>query len=226
MSVAALAERINALLPQTQCTRCGEPDCRRYAQAIAEGRAPINRCPPGGDEGVAALAALTGQNPLPLDPACGVPAERGVARIFEEWCIGCTLCIQACPVDAIVGAARQMHSVIEDACTGCELCIPVCPVDCIDLPSVTPGRVGWQAWDAALAAAARGRYERRLQRLACEAQAASTRPPAAAEPGPQGLDTGQDSEARTQDPEARKRAFVEAAIAKARARAGSGGQRP
>ena len=144
MSVAALAERINALLPQTQCTRCGEPDCRRYAQAIAEGRAPINRCPPGGDEGVAALAALTGQSPLPLDPACGVPAERGVARIVEEWCIGCTLCIQACPVDAIVGAAKQMHTIVAGLCTGCELCLPPCPVECIRMEAVGENLDNWK----------------------------------------------------------------------------------
>ena len=114
---ASLAERIDAALPQTQCTRCGYPDCRRYAEAIAAGEAPINRCPPGGAEGIARLAAITGLSPLPLDPACGVEAARAVALIDETWCIGCTLCIAACPVDCIVGASKRMHTVIEAQCT-------------------------------------------------------------------------------------------------------------
>jgi electron transport complex protein RnfB len=163
-------EDIDAALPQTQCTRCGEPDCRRYAEAVAAG-APINRCPPGGDEGVARLAHITGRPVLPLDPEHGIPAERGVARIDEAWCIGCTLCIQACPVDAIVGASKQMHVVIEADCTGCELCIPVCPVDCIELPSVTPGLSGWAAWSADQARTARMRYQARTARLAAPAPA-------------------------------------------------------
>lgn len=166
----ALADLIDAALPQTQCTRCGEPDCRRYAEAVAAG-APLNRCPPGGEAGVARLAQLTGRPALPLDPEHGVAAERGVARIDETWCIGCTLCIQACPVDAIIGASKQMHVVIEADCTGCELCIPVCPVDCIELPSVTPGRSGWEAWSAEQAEAARARYQARSQRLAAPAPA-------------------------------------------------------
>lgn len=128
---AALAERVDAALPQTQCTRCGYPDCRRYAQAIAAGEAPINRCPPGGAEGVQRLAAITGQPVLPLDPAHGAEGPRLLAVIDESWCIGCTLCIKACPVDCIVGAPKQMHTVIEPLCTGCELCVAPCPVDCI-----------------------------------------------------------------------------------------------
>ena len=149
---AALAELIDAALPQTQCTRCGEPDCRRYAQAIAEGRAEINRCPPGGAEGIARLATLTGRASLPLDPACGIEGPLRLAVIDEAWCIGCTLCIKACPVDCIVGAAKQMHTVIEAHCTGCELCLPVCPVDCIAMVNVTEGRSGWDAWSEAQAA--------------------------------------------------------------------------
>src|SRR5690606_14271993 len=129
--VAALASRIDALLPQTQCTRCGYPTCRAYADAIAMDDAPINRCPPGGAEGVSALAALLDRDVLPLDPACGSESPPVVAVIDEDVCIGCTKCIAACPVDAIIGAGKRMHTVIAAECTGCELCLPPCPVDCI-----------------------------------------------------------------------------------------------
>ena len=115
---------IDAELPQTQCTRCGYDDCRAYAQAIAAGEAAINRCPPGGQEGIERLARLTGQAATALDPTCGSESERSIVWIDEAWCIGCTLCIQACPVDCIVGAHKHMHSVIEAQCTGCELCLP------------------------------------------------------------------------------------------------------
>jgi electron transport complex protein RnfB len=157
-SQAALADRLDAALPQTQCTRCGYPDCRRYAQAIAEGEAAINRCPPGGAEGIARLAQISGQPVLPLDTTCGEEAPRALAVIDEAWCIGCTLCIKACPVDCILGASKLMHTVIDHQCTGCELCVPVCPVDCIAMVPVTPGRTGWQAWTDAQAAEARDRY--------------------------------------------------------------------
>jgi electron transport complex protein RnfB len=126
-----LVGRIDALLPQTQCTRCGYAACRPYAEAIARGAAAINRCPPGGMDGVRALAQLTGQPVVPLDPTCGEELPPRVAVIDEAVCIGCTKCIQACPVDAIVGASKLMHTVIADLCTGCELCVPPCPVDCI-----------------------------------------------------------------------------------------------
>ncbi len=128
-----LVERIDQLLPQTQCARCGYPACRPYAEAIARGEAEINQCPPGGEEGIRALAELLGRRPLPLNPEHGVEAPARVAYIREDECIGCTKCIQACPVDAIVGAAKLMHTVIVDLCTGCDLCIPPCPVDCIDM---------------------------------------------------------------------------------------------
>jgi Na+-translocating ferredoxin:NAD+ oxidoreductase subunit B len=167
-SVAALgpqARRIHGALPQTQCQRCGYPDCAGYAQAIALEAAPINQCPPGGAEGVARLSALTGQaSPLPqyaINPAFGTEQERTVAYIDEDWCIGCTLCIKACPVDAIIGSNKFMHSIIESVCTGCELCIPACPVDCIELEIATPGKTGWQAWSAPDAAQALARYELR-----------------------------------------------------------------
>ncbi len=161
-SVQALspqALRIHAALPQTQCQRCGYPDCAGYAHAIAHEAAPINQCPPGGGEGVARLAALTSQPVVPLNPAFGVEQERTVAFIDEAWCIGCTLCIKACPVDAIIGSNKLMHTVIESACTGCELCIPACPVDCIEIEIATPGQTGWQAWSAKDADEALQRYE-------------------------------------------------------------------
>ena len=126
-----LADRIDALLPQTQCEQCGFHGCRPYAEAMARGEAPINRCPPGGAAGIARLAALLDAAVLPLDPDHGVEKPRTLARVVEADCIGCTKCIQACPVDAIVGAAKLMHVVIDPLCTGCELCVPACPVDCI-----------------------------------------------------------------------------------------------
>jgi Na+-translocating ferredoxin:NAD+ oxidoreductase subunit B len=161
-SVQALspqALRIHAALPQTQCQRCGYPDCAGYAHAIAHEAAPINQCPPGGAEGVQRLAALTSQHVVALNPAFGVEQERTVAFIDEDWCIGCTLCIKACPVDAIIGSNKHMHTVIESACTGCELCIPACPVDCIEIEIATPGKTGWLAWTAKDADEALQRYE-------------------------------------------------------------------
>ena len=128
-----LSDRIDALLPQTQCARCGYAGCRPYAEAVAKGEADIDQCPPGGDEGVAKLAALLQRAAKPLDPARGAYRPPQVALIDEALCIGCVKCIDACPVDAIVGASKQMHTVIAAWCTGCELCIPPCPVDCISL---------------------------------------------------------------------------------------------
>ncbi len=130
---AALVERIDAVLPQTQCRRCGYAACRPYAEAVARGDVAINRCPPGGMQGVRTLARITGRPELPLDPECGAETPPCVAVIDEAVCIGCTKCIQACPVDAIVGASKWMHTVIADLCTGCELCMAPCPVDCIDM---------------------------------------------------------------------------------------------
>ncbi len=160
-----LADRIEDLLPQTQCTKCGFPACRPYAEAIADGSASYNQCPPGGAEGVARIAALLGKPVIPLNPAHGEERERPVAFIDESACIGCTLCIQACPVDAIVGAAKQMHTVIPSLCTGCDLCVPPCPVDCIAMLPVTPGKTGWAAWSQADADAARARHDARAARL-------------------------------------------------------------
>ena len=156
-----LAGRINAVLPQTQCTRCGYPDCAGYARAVADGEAGINQCPPGGAEGIERLASITGQVVQPLDPRFGIEGPLTVAVIDEDWCIGCTLCIKACPTDAIIGTNKRMHTVIEPYCTGCELCLPVCPVDCISLEVVSEQRTGWEAWSAEQAHVARERYEAR-----------------------------------------------------------------
>ena len=128
-----IADQIDALLPQTQCGQCGYAGCRPYAEAIAAGEAEINRCPPGGETTMIALAELLGHDPVPLADAEAAEKPKAVAYIVEEECIGCTLCIQACPVDAIMGAAKQMHTVIDDECTGCELCLPPCPVECIHM---------------------------------------------------------------------------------------------
>ena len=127
----SLTDQIDALLPQTQCARCGYQGCRPYADAVANGTANINQCPPGGAATIAALATLLARQPLPLDPAFGVEADARVAMIDEARCIGCARCLPPCPVDAIVGAKRQMHTVLDSHCTGCELCIAPCPVDCI-----------------------------------------------------------------------------------------------
>jgi electron transport complex protein RnfB len=161
-----LSHQILAILPQTQCTRCGFPDCAAYAQAIALDEADINQCPPGGQEGVKRIATLTGRPETPLNPLNGAEAPRSVAWIDEAWCIGCTLCFAACPTDAIIGSNKQMHTIIEDACTGCELCLPVCPVDCIHLDNVSDNHTGWQAWSQELADQAKHRYAQKQMRMA------------------------------------------------------------
>jgi electron transport complex protein RnfB len=212
----SLAGRIHDALPQTQCKRCGYPDCLGYAQALAAGEANINQCPPGGDEGVLRLAAITGKAHLPMDPDFGSEGPRTVAFVDEDWCIGCTLCIAACPVDAIVGANKRMHTVIEAHCTGCELCLPVCPVDCILLENVTGEATGWQAWSAPRADHARTRYEQRALRLQREEEEQAQRLLAKAE-----LKVS-DITAHSQhtDPAvlANKRAIIEAALERARAK--------
>jgi electron transport complex protein RnfB len=139
-----LVDKIDALLPQTQCGQCGYPGCKPYATAIADGEADINQCPPGGDEGVRNLADLLGREYKPLNAEHGIEKPKAAAVIDEATCIGCTLCIQACPVDAIIGAARQMHTVVADLCTGCELCVPPCPVDCIAMVPVAETVGNWK----------------------------------------------------------------------------------
>ncbi|MBX3606033.1 MAG: electron transport complex subunit RsxB [Piscinibacter sp.] len=216
MTTEALAQRIDAALPQTQCTRCGYPDCAAYARSVAEGQAAINRCPPGGDEGIARLAALTGRPRLPLDPACGSEGPLRLARIDETWCIGCTLCIKACPVDCIVGAPKVMHTVVADQCTGCELCLPACPVDCIELVTPEPQRSAWDAWSAPQAEQARERYA--FHRLRVERDARENEARLAAKAQAKLADLA--NQTRLTDPAAveRKRAVIEAALARARAR--------
>ena len=162
MSGSALAGNIDALLPQTQCTKCGYGGCMPYARAIAAGAADINQCPPGGEAGIVKLAALLRQNAKPLNPANGTEQRRTVAFIDEARCIGCTLCIQACPVDAIVGTAKRMHTVIAELCTGCDLCVPPCPVDCIDMLPLANAQA---PWTQGMADAARARFQFRSLRL-------------------------------------------------------------
>ena len=162
MSGSALAGNIDALLPQTQCTKCGYGGCMPYARAIAAGAADINQCPPGGEAGIGKLAALLRQNAKPLNPANGTEQRRTVAFIDEARCIGCTLCIQACPVDAIVGTAKRMHTVIAELCTGCDLCVPPCPVDCIDMLPLPNAQA---PWTQGMANAARARFQFRSLRL-------------------------------------------------------------
>ncbi len=139
-----ITDKIDAILPQTQCGQCGYPGCRPYAEAIANGEAEINQCPPGGETVILALADLLGRDPMPLDEERGEHTEKTIVHIDEQACIGCTLCIQACPVDAILGAAKQMHTIIDSECTGCNLCIPPCPVDCIHIVPVKRDITNWK----------------------------------------------------------------------------------
>ncbi|HXV09888.1 MAG TPA: RnfABCDGE type electron transport complex subunit B [Burkholderiales bacterium] len=189
-----LADRIDALLPQTQCRQCGYPGCRPYAEAVAAGRADINRCPPGGPETMHALADLTGR---PVTPLEGIHKPPAVARIDEPACIGCTLCIHACPVDAIVGAVNAMHTVIAAECTGCELCIPVCPVDCIAM--IEAGAPAGRGFEPERAARYRQRFLAREARLERERDA-------------------REETARTRANERRKRATITRVMQRARQR--------
>jgi electron transport complex protein RnfB len=223
----ASADVIDSLLPQTQCTKCGYAGCRPYAEAIAAGSADINQCPPGGSAGIERLAQLLGRACKPLDPRHGMETPRSVAWIDEGNCIGCTLCIQACPTDAIVGAAKQMHTVLLEACTGCELCIAPCPVDCIHiLPLQAMVARGAEALrtevDIAVADHAprwRLRYARRTQRLLRERQERDQRLAAKAQEN-----LAMPDAVPGDAPRERRRAAVQAALERARARqAGASG---
>ncbi|VWB52937.1 ferredoxin [Burkholderia aenigmatica] len=219
-----LADRIEDLLPQTQCTKCGYNGCRPYAEAIAAGDANYNQCPPGGAEGIARLSNLLGKPVIPLNPVNGSEHPRAVAFIDESLCIGCTLCMQACPVDAIIGAPKQMHTIIESLCTGCDLCVPPCPVDCIAMLPVTGDRTGWDAWSQEQADAARAHHDLRLarqrrEREAAEARAAARRAASAAKPAAAPAETPSAMPAAApaaDDAEAKKRAIIAAALERAR----------
>ena len=199
--IPSLCDRIDAVLPQTQCTRCGYAACRPYADAVANGTSDINRCPPGGEPVIVALAALTGRAVTPLDPECGEHLPLLVAVIDEATCIGCTLCIAACPVDAILGAQKRMHNVLPSLCSGCELCVAPCPVDCIAL------RPAGRAWTVDDTASARERFIARAARLARNERVAGRTAPAPASTGVHDR--------------ARRQAAAAAALARARARRGT-----
>ena len=220
----SLADALDAALPQTQCTRCGYPDCRGYAQAMAAGDADINRCPPGGAEGIVRLAAITGRAVLPLDAERGVEGPRTLAVIDEAWCIGCTLCIKACPVDCIIGASKVMHTVVDADCTGCELCVPACPVDCIAMVPVTAARTGWAAWSSEQAAQARASYG--FHRLRLKREQIENDERLAAKAQEKLDDLARNSILNDPEALARKRAVVEAALARARERRASSEGKP
>lgn len=215
MLTHSLADQIEDLLPQTQCTKCGFAACRPYAEAIAAGEALYNQCPPGGKQGIARLAQLLQKPILPLNETNGTEHPRAIALIDEAVCIGCTLCIQACPVDAIVGAAKQMHSVINEKCTGCDLCIPPCPVDCISMVTVSGQKTGWDAWSAEQANAARAQHEFRLRRLEREHQENEARLLAKAKEKLRLIQEKIATSPAEAAEQARKKAIITAAIARA-----------
>jgi len=211
----SLADQIDDLLPQTQCTQCGFSGCRPYAEAIARGEADINQCPPGGTSGVVKLAALLRRDVIPLNPAYGVEKPLAAALIDEQWCIGCTLCIQACPVDVIVGAPKRMHTVLLERCTGCELCVAPCPVDCIEMIPRTAliERGAPISAEGPAAQDSRSRYRVRQAWLEREDQEHRQKLAEKARARLEALDA-----APAADDVQRKREAIEAALARARAR--------
>jgi electron transport complex protein RnfB len=218
-----LTNRLEDALPQTQCTKCGYPDCRGYAEAMASGAVAPNRCPPGGVAGIMRLSQILSpifpQDAFELhptiDPECGLERPRPVAFIDPEKCIGCTLCIQACPVDAIVGASKQMHIVLTQWCTGCDLCIPPCPVDCISMIDVTGSHTGWEAWTPEWADISRKRYHDREQRLAREEKDNDARLAKKAAAKLIAINAEHVSSEDAKKEQDRKRAIIAAAIARA-----------
>ena len=231
MNPVELCNQLDGVLPQTQCTKCGYPDCRSYAAAMADEGSLPNRCPPGGAEGIKRLSAILMRSGrqlpphLQLEPECGIERPRPVALIDPKTCIGCTLCIQACPVDAIVGASKQMHVVLTEWCTGCDLCVPPCPVDCISMVSVTESQTGWDAWTAEQADLSRARYHRREDRLEREERDNNLRLSKKAEAKLTALNeaVGGASQSVEQAQEIeRKRAIIAAAIERAKLAAAKG----
>ena len=216
VSIKSLADLLEDALPQTQCTKCGYPACRPYAEAMANGEASHNQCPPGGIEGVARLARILDRKVIPINPVHGIERARPLAVIDEARCIGCTLCIQACPVDAIVGAPKQMHTVVLDLCTGCDLCVVPCPVDCIDMVELTTGATGWDAWSQTLADAARERHDFRTRRLQREREENDARLAAKAAAKLKEVNDTATLTPEEQAEKARKKAIIEAAIERAR----------
>lgn len=216
-----LADQLEDLLPQTQCTKCGYPACRPYAEAMARGEAEINQCPPGGMEGVRRLAAATGRQVIPINPANGLERPRPVAFIDESLCIGCTLCIQACPVDAILGAAKQMHTILPSLCTGCDLCVAPCPVDCIAMVPVTGELTGWDAWSQHDADAARNRHDFRSTRLQRERDENDARLAAKAVEKMRAVTAEVTNTPEELAEKERKRAIIAAAMERARLKAAS-----
>ncbi|WP_225721579.1 electron transport complex subunit RsxB [Candidatus Vallotiella sp. (ex Adelges kitamiensis)] len=228
----SLANQINDLLPQTQCTKCGYSGCRPYANAVANGTASYNQCPPGGWQGISRLASLLNKPVIPLNPVNGVERARPRAVINENLCIGCTLCIKACPVDAIVGAPKQLHTVLADWCTGCDLCVSMCPVNCIKMIPVTIIDTGWDAWSPQQALESRHRHEQRNIRLMEERdkakQRAATRrailtqiPPTLESTAPLSTTSAGSLEARPialskNYTDAQKKAIIEMAVSRAR----------
>ena len=215
-SSSSLLQQLDEALPQTQCTKCGYPDCHAYAQAMANGEANQNRCPPGGQEGIIRLSNILKKAPLPLDSEHGVERPRPLAVIREMECIGCTLCIQACPVDAIVGAPKQLHVVINERCTGCDLCVPPCPVDCITMLPITENQTGWNAWSATQAKTAKQQYESRKIRLEREKRDLLKRQTLKAAAKLKAIQKETPSESSILIEQARKKAIIEAAMARAK----------
>lgn len=208
-----LVQQIDNLLPQTQCKQCGFEGCLPYAESLAAGESDINRCPPGGESTAKQLAQLLNRPPKPIDPECGETIERHIAVIQPEHCIGCTLCIKACPVDAIIGANKMRHAVIAELCTGCELCIPPCPVDCIDMVYMPM----FSEWTPTEARSARDRLNARKQRLSRQKQELELRLEDKAQRKIEAINGGT-AEFKDSVPVDAKKAVIEAALARARAR--------